>query len=51
VVEIHFGGKRFAFAVGREQAQLDAGESTVKVTGPKTSALGREFESLESENL
>jgi hypothetical protein len=30
VVEIHFSGKRYAFAVGDEQAQVDAGESTAK---------------------
>jgi hypothetical protein len=30
VFEIHFSGKRYAFAVGGEQAQVDAGESTAK---------------------
>jgi hypothetical protein len=30
VVEIHFSGKSYAFAVGSEQAQVDVDESTAK---------------------
>ncbi len=30
VLEIHFRGKRYALAVGREQAQVNAGENTAK---------------------